>query len=145
MRGITLRTWNETPQPSLDFMLTTKITDLGEPLYQKSILGCYINFINNTVSPDTEDVYASYIFHFQYRLEVSGDFKTIATFTAGDLGFKTGNIFLKRMLGPTSIFKVNDIQLRIDAPVARGNISINDFGLIYRVYRSSSSSNLDER
>ena len=145
MREITLRTWDDTPQTTQDFSIITKMTDLGEPLYEKSILGFYINVINNTASPDNKNVYFSYNVKIEYREKDLDDFKFLWKFTGAHMEHKRGNIYLKHMLSTNGIFRVNNIQLRISSSLLKGDFGINDFGLVYREYRSASSSNLDEK
>tara|TARA_Y100001963_G_C6481900_1_gene309378 strand:+ start:33 stop:461 length:429 start_codon:yes stop_codon:yes gene_type:complete len=139
-RELTLRTWDSEPQNTQYFKLTTKLTDFASPDGYKSLLGFYINTNRKILSTD---LFANvrYSFIISYRRSTGNSWKTLAQIDSfGNQNF--GSKFHKFMF-PTPITRIRQIQLKIQAPVLKGDASINDFGLIYRKYRDSSVSSLD--
>ena len=127
-RELTLRTWDSEPQNTQYFKLTTKLTDFASPDGYKSLLGFYINTNRKILSTD---LFANvrYSFIISYRRSTGNSWKTLAQ--------------IHKFMFPTPITRIRQIQLKIQAPVLKGDASINDFGLIYRKYRDSSVSSLD--
>ena len=139
MKDIVFRKWNSSPQYTENFSLITKKSDLGEALYEKAILGFYINGVNNTSTSGPDDVDINYTVKFWYR-----DDKEEWSFLGAipqELFSVKGNYHYKTML--QTPIKVQDAQIRITGNPIRGDFRINDFGLIFRKTRTSSKTRLD--
>ena len=132
--------WDSSPKTTYDFKIVTRITTLGSPDEMKSILGFYIN--TNQKDFWTASTPTGHMMRVDYRSDTGDAWKHFASVnnSAGSRGTK----FYKYIL-PTPIKNIRQLQLKIEAQgFLKGDISINDFGLIFRKYRDTSASSLDE-
>tara|TARA_R100001163_G_C5068358_1_gene208470 strand:- start:1193 stop:1618 length:426 start_codon:yes stop_codon:yes gene_type:complete len=140
MKNASLMVWDVSPKNSYKFKLVTKITTLGSPDELKSLLGFYIN--TNQKSTWTAADPTGHMLKVSYRSDTGDTWKTI-TDTSNDNGL-VGTRFDKHIF-VTPIKNIRQVQLKIEAQgYIKGDVSINDFGLIYRKYRDTSASTLDE-
>lgn len=145
MSKLTMQSWsNSGERSSSRFKMTSKYTDLGSPDGKKSLLGVMLN-----VSIDAEST-ASFFQHFHvnvaYRTSPASGLKQLVTFSNIYNPNETnkGNFEVIKML-PAPIKNIQNIQLQIRAIALTTNMGINDFGLIFREYRSSSVVTFDEK
>lgn len=136
INAVSLKLWDENPQISRDFKFVTKFSNLGDDLYKKSILGSYINW--NSLIEDK-----NYNINVYVRKSLEDSFVLINNISASDYGFKTGSFNNTHMLMKPDIFVVDFIQIKIEGTVRNG-FDVNDFGLVFRKHRSSSSSEFNE-
>ena len=135
-----LSTWEYKGQYTENFKIVTKITNLGSPEAKKSILGLIINTIQET----TESVYT---LHIEWRGSINGRYRTLTNIsnTHDSTDGQLTNVALehRHMFAPPIVKGITRIQLRITGTIA-GDFGINDISLIYRKYRESLTSVLDE-
>ena len=133
-RMVTLRTWDSTPKNTRSLKLVTKLSDLGSADGTKTILGAYINTIMKknwaTTSPQ------GYEFALEMRTGTSQDFFQLCLFQ-NVVNLKTGTHYSEVMF-QSPVKNIHQVQLRILGNYIKGDISINDFGLIYITKRTSS-------
>lgn len=143
MADLNFKTWDTTSTWSSNFKMTSKYTDLGHPDSKKSILGVICNVSVGTES--TASSHSTYAFVVKYRTSINSNFKNLALFNNVWHSSKTnkGNVEIIKML-PTPIKDIINLQLQIKGFGIRNDFGINDFGLIFREYRSSSVVTLDE-
>ena len=120
MKNISLMTWDSSPNNTYRFKLITRITTLGSPDELKSILGFYINTNQETLWTSTTPT--GHMLKISYRTDTGNQWIAIddANNSNGTIGTREAQGFIK------------------------GDVSINDFGLLYRKYRDTSASTLDE-
>ena len=141
--GIQMKSWNENPTFSNDFLMVTKYTDLGSPDGKKSLLGIIFN-----VSVATESTVARpsiFSFAISYRKGINGRWITLGTFHNSYIVGQSnqGNVEIVKMFS-NPIKNILNLQLRIRGIGLRNDVGINDMGLIFRTYRDSSVVSLDE-
>lgn len=140
MKNASLMVWDTSPKNSYKFKLVTKITTLGSPDELKSLLGFYINTNQKTTWTSTEPT--GHMLKVSYRSDTGDTWKTI-TDTSNDNGL-VGTRFDKHIF-VNPIKNIRQVQLKIEAQgYIKGDVSINDFGLIYRKHRDTTASSLDE-
>ena len=131
-----LRLWDETPQISRNFKLVSKMVDFGDMYAKKSILGLIIN-VNQPASAGNFNII---IFG---REKEEDDFQHI-----GHVGSSSGSgpkTFHHKILPNSPIAKdIYTYQFMLLSAYIDGDVSINDFGIIYRTYRTSSTDSFDE-
>ena len=142
-QNVNVKIWDAKPSFSNRFKITTKYTDLGNPDSMKSILGVMLNLSVETES--TASSHNNYTVIIKYRTSPSGNFKTIDTFSSAynPSNVNQGNIEIVKML-PTPIKDILNLQLQIKGQYIRGDFGINDFGLIFRTYKTSNVVTLNE-
>ena len=129
-----LRRWQPVPNTSRDFKIVNKLSNLGDYLYKKNILGSYINW-----NMDREGIY--YYIDIYIREGTRKDWVLINSISASNRNFKRGSFNSTKMISDKMV--VDAIQIKLEGTV-RDGFDINDFGLIYRKQRTSSSGDLDE-
>ena len=140
MKPATLATWNDKPLETNNFEIITKVTDLGSPDGKKSLLGFYMNYYQKDAISST--FIPNHSIKIKYKTELNADFTTLCHFTASQNKFLPGNRAHKKLLA-APISNIMTVQLQIKGLI-RGEFSINDFGLIYRIHRTSSVQDHDE-
>ena len=142
--AVSLRKWNSDSSSTNDFEIITKITTLGNPTENKSILGYFLSFRQNTEA--TSSVSNSFVIQLSYRFELDKQWTTlyVTTSSLGNSAFQSGNNWNIKIILGDPIVNVKQIQLRLSSPLLRGDFNINDFGLIYRTIRDTSVSDHDE-
>ena len=140
--AISHRSWDTSPKETNSFEILTRFTDLGSMESRKSILG----FILNTTMSDTQATIPPpiYSFYIHYRISQDDNFTFLGVFelSYNELINPQGAREIKIIL-ESPIMDVHSIQLRIYGSI-RGNFGINDCGIIYRVYRDTSESSLED-
>jgi len=141
--AISLRRWNENPSRTNNFDVVTKLTTLGNPTENKSILGYFLSVRQNTAY--TRSTPNNYALTLSYRFEINESWTPLRTIenlvNTGDEGASSKSIN-EMLMYP--INNVKQIQLRLSSPMIKGDFNINDFGLIYRNIRTTSISDHDE-
>ena len=153
-KDITYKNWNYNSQNSSKAELITKLTDLDSPLYDKHLLGFYMNYIQsegNTTSLATS-VRTNSI-NILLRANTSDEFTHVGTISSGSDGNATGSFHKELRFSGSNLdishpnykeYNVNQVQIKLDAKFLSSGFSINDFGLIYRVKREISTKDHDE-
>lgn len=140
MAILTAKKWTDVPHVTRDFLLVTKLTDFDSAAGKKSILGIILNISQET---STSSPPPTYNFTFSFRDGPSSFWQVLHTFNAVYQTTASGTReTIWNLVNP--IQNVKNCQLRIKGNKIRGTLGINDFGLIYRVYRETESSSLDE-
>tara|TARA_R100000458_G_C8277763_1_gene253418 strand:+ start:4771 stop:5211 length:441 start_codon:yes stop_codon:yes gene_type:complete len=142
-KQIHLREWDDNPYPTNTFRIVTKMTNLGDDMSSKSILGFFINYFTDTYLVDESSNFSSGC-HVSvgYRSDTNTPFQALTSFSTENTGSPKGNIY-KEVLLAKQYEDIVNIQLEIKA-VVTGSFAINDFGLLFRVYNKISSTKLDE-
>ena len=135
---ISLRKWNSTPGDTSYFKLITKLTDFGAPLSLKSILGFYINYNYDKKIPTTTN---TVLIEVCYRENTSHNWTTLCNIT--DYIISSGTRNYTNHFDFIPIKHLKSIQLKLNV-ISEGGFSINDFGLIYRIYNKVSTETHDE-
>jgi len=140
---ISLKSWNTSNNHSRNFKMSSKYTDLGSPDSKKSILGVILNI--SIEDESTSSAPSVFQFSVLYRTSLNESFKTLTNFSnySGSGHSNKGAIEHIKYL-PRPLTNLSHIQLQIKGIQVRGDIGINDIGLIFRDYRSSSVVNLNE-
>ena len=132
---IKFKQWEYLSKGTDNLKITTKMTDMDNPAYDKVLLGYFFNISQNTENSITTP--AQFILNLKYRTNSGESFKLLNS-TSNILGLSNVSTIRdieKQVLFQTKIpFK--NIQLQIYCPKIRGNFSINDFGIMYRELRS---------
>ena len=137
-----LRKWSKAPQATGDFNLITKFTDLGTMDGRKSILGIVITITQDDVGTATHT--PLYRFVVRYRLSPNHRFAPLAEiFVTNNDSFNSDGIRQYRKTFLTPIRNVNNFQLQLHG-WTDGDLGINDIAIIYRKYRDTAESDLDE-
>ena len=139
--AITLRKWESEPQNTKELEVVTKISDLGNPGYIKSFLGVYISFYVG--KPWKVDDRNSYNIVMSYRQNTGEPFIPIATFLSGNYaGSSAGE--RNQTVNFEHPIPIKNIQLQLKSNYIKGDILLNDFGLIYRTKRTINATTHDE-
>ena len=102
-----------------------------------------MNLVRSTSNTSTSIADAA--FNIWYRSEPVSNFNILTSFTSSDMGDSIGNIHLEREpLRFNKDIVVDNIQLKIEGLNIKGDYAINDFGLIFRTLRSTSSKKMDD-
>ena len=148
-RTATFRQWNSHSNFTRDMSIVTKMTTLGTPDTKKDILGYYISLKQSSENTEYDNTSLSqpsrFTLDFLYRTRTDGDFIPIANI--GDV--VNENISSRKSINQKVVFAnpikgLYQIQLAIKIPLAVGEFSINDFGILYRVVRDTSTETHDE-
>mgnify|MGYP003149939101 CR=1 FL=1 len=140
MAFFTCKTWESDGLSTEKLSIITKLTDLGAPISKKSLLGCYLNItIDTDISINNR---ADYYFTIRYRTGSRGGWKWLHTFARKKPINSNNNIYVEKIF-TSSIKNISNVQLRIGGELSSG-IGLNDFGLLYRVYRDTSIETHDE-
>ena len=139
MENISFRQWDSKPKSTRKFKLVTKLTDLGSVDGTKSILGMYINV--HRQNDWTKEIPNAFTVLFEYRTSTGHTWRPLINFefTAANL---IGTQYKEKMF--TSPIRVHHIQVRLRALLLKGDVTINDFGLIFSEQRKSSPIGSDE-
>ena len=140
MINVEAHKWDSSPSPTSDFKLVTKLTDLGSPASKKSLLGLVMNVTQDTASGTPPPTYS---FNFFYREGPKRPWVHMHTFNSVYSTDQRDTVETVWIF-PEPIKNIKNVQLKVKSGMLRGNIGINDFGLLYRVYRDTSKSSLDE-
>jgi hypothetical protein len=147
MQDVTLKLWDSSSQTTEHFSLITKFTDLGEPLHRKSILGLYINyfFSDQFTTGDTHSFPTDISLSIAYRTDLSDSFANMWSIQS-NLDFQTSSAFTKKVIfNEHNIKQVDSVQFRIYSDgLYTKDFGINDFGIIFRPYRTTSTKEFDE-
>tara|TARA_R110000824_G_scaffold240151_6_gene428803 strand:- start:773 stop:1207 length:435 start_codon:yes stop_codon:yes gene_type:complete len=143
MADLNFKTWDTTSSWSSNFKMTSKYTDLGSPDTKKSILGVVCNISIGTESSASS--HSTFNFVIKYRTSVNSSFKNLMLFNNVWHSSKTNknSIEIVKLLN-RPIKDIINLQLQIKGFGIRNDFGINDFGLIFREYRSSNIVSLDE-
>ena len=147
MATVSLRQWDYESSLTENFLLQTKLTTLGTPDTMKTILGYFVNIRQNTsYSVSTP---SSFILSFDYRTNLTEQFKELHGFnnitnTNPNETLETKKSINKIVLFSEPIKNILQIQLRLKSPFIQGDFNVNDFGLLYRVVRDTSTSTHDD-
>ena len=148
MANVYLREWDSNPQISENLTIETKLSDLGNPVYKKNILGYILSISQQTkYQTTTPGIFAFYSIDLFFRTKQGpGN----PWFNLGNVSnvinanqFNTQGDYNKPVMLGTSI-PVQNVQLKIKSIKMQGDIRINDFGLIYREIKSVSVEEHDE-
>tara|TARA_Y100001973_G_C5206918_1_gene342141 strand:- start:2020 stop:2454 length:435 start_codon:yes stop_codon:yes gene_type:complete len=139
--AISLRKWDSTPQNTKELEIVTKISDLGNPGLVKSFLGVYVSFYVG--KPWTLDNQNAYNFSISYRQNTGKPFIPVAHFISGNYSGTSQGERNERIHFESPI-PVKNIQLQLKSVYLKGDVLINDFGLMYRTKRTISSTTHDE-
>ena len=144
MKSTTLRVWNPSPQNTDEFELVTKLTDLGTPVGGKHLIGFYVNMVLK--DRWTVDSTYGFVLRIEYRQSEQTLWNSIAlmsnVMSSPTTSSTTPSYFIKYLNHP--IKGLRHIQLRLKGVYMRGDLGINDFGLIYRTTREITASTLEE-
>jgi hypothetical protein len=146
-RPVTLRLWNNNPQPTGNFKVTTKMTTLGTSDTLKSIMGYYISLRQEHESnlDDTYEGSATFRVTFGYRTDINHPFTILDSIgNIYAIGSSSKSNIDKIITFDEPIQDILKVQLQVRSVTMNGKFSINDFGLLYRTVRSSSSETHDE-
>jgi len=142
-RNISLRKWDYTPNNSRNIVLETKISDLGNPIHKKSILGYFFSIAQGTNHTDSTPAF--YSFQLSYRTSLNKDYIMLGNASSVINGADATKKSLNKVVNfSTPIKDILQIQLKVTCILAQGDFSINDFGIMYRDIRSSSVEKHDE-
>ena len=139
--GLSLRKWDSSPKNTSDFEMITKFTDLGSMDGKKSVLGIILNVSNKnvpTLSPP-----AMHQFKIYWRKHPDEGWNYFCEFGLAYDGTNdySGQRVIRKMSKPP-IKNISNIQFRIKGNI-RGDFGINDLGVLYRTYRDTSESELN--
>tara|TARA_R110002012_G_C11357744_1_gene580450 strand:- start:218 stop:646 length:429 start_codon:yes stop_codon:yes gene_type:complete len=141
MRWTTLKKWDKTPVRSNDFNLVTKFTDLGTMDGQKSILGIIVTITQDTLSTNTDVVYRLTV---RYRISPNHQFQSLGELLVTNTdGYNPQGVRQYRLMLENPIKNIHNFQLQIHGLVD-GDLGINDIAIVYRKYRDTAESDLDE-
>jgi hypothetical protein len=146
MQDVTLKLWDSSSQTTEHFSLITKFTDLGEPLHKKSILGVYINyfFSDQFTTGETHEFSTHYSLKIAYRTDLSSSF-TYLSGIASNLNNQTSSTFTHKYMIPIGGIAVDNVQFKVYSDsISSKDFGINDFGIIFRPYRTTSTKEFDE-
>ena len=135
---LNIKTWNNSSSFTSNFKMTSKYTDLGKPDSKKSILGVMLNL--SVKEESTTASHNTYNVVVKYRTSVTGDYNILGIFRNiySPTNSNKGNQEIIEIL-PVPIKNILNIQLQIRGHSIRGDFGINDFGLIFREYRTGSN------
>ena len=123
--------------------MTGKYTDLGSPDGKKSILGVILNI--SVENESTTSAPSTFAFTINYRTSLNSNFRKLVNFTNYTASSHSNKGAIEHVSYlPKPITNISNIQLQIKGLSLRGDIGINDIGLIFRDYRTSSVVNLNE-
>ena len=140
--AIHMKTWNNSDTNSNNIKLVTKYTDLGRSDGKKSLLGIILNVAVPRES--TANEHSTFHITVEARTGIYNPYFHLATFENVYVSGQSnqGN-FNHIKLFHTPFRDIEFIQLKIHGTGAR-DFGINDLSLIYRKYRQSNSTSLDE-
>tara|TARA_R110002012_G_scaffold291891_1_gene486586 strand:- start:23579 stop:24031 length:453 start_codon:yes stop_codon:yes gene_type:complete len=145
--GTILRSWDSESYNTENFILTTKFTDLGSPDTFKKVYGFYCNIsFDPLVKPDGP-IY--YNFTLCYRKYPKDEWRYLGDIAGGG-NAENGVFNLGEALNTTkklesgNYFNVKNIQLQLKGTAVSGGFGVNDFGIIYRSIRETSTEEHDE-
>tara|TARA_Y100001973_G_C5163648_1_gene314862 strand:- start:303 stop:764 length:462 start_codon:yes stop_codon:yes gene_type:complete len=146
-----LMTWDSSPAETNSFKLITKLTDFGSPDGNKSITGFYINLnIHNSKYEYGVDYtnnspiykFSGLSLTFSYRQSTGHQWLPLSSILSDNLTYGTK---FHSITFTSPIKGIRTAQIKIEAQgYVKGDISINDLGLIYKKHTDRASSNLDE-
>ena len=144
MSIISLRQWNHEPHETQNFSIETKITTLGTPDTMKTILGYFLNIRQNTVSTNLNPAF--FTIQLSYRTSLNNNYVSLGELSniLGGNSTNTDRSIEKIVKFSSPIKNVRQIQLKLEAPLLQGDININDFGIMYRTVRDSSTNKHDD-
>ena len=154
MQYVTLREWDDAPQFTSQFKLVTKLTDLGSPLGSKSVSGFYINMITKHMSDTNSLTPYGFNMVISYRQKETDNwihlcsFNHIISYYVSDAAStqarqNPGQFHFERKFD-NPIGNIKHIQLQVEGKYMRGDMGINDFGLVYRTKRETSVTKLED-
>lgn len=142
-KRIKLKEWDYTSKGTDNLSLTTKLTDMGNPMYDKVLLGYFYNITQKQEQTSTES--AAFTFNIYYRINEKDSFALLAS-SSNIIGVESSKT--TRLINKTVPFSIRkefkSIQLKIRCPQIRGNFLINDFGIMYREVRKISVEEQDD-
>ena len=134
-KAAVLRTWDETPHTTRNFVLETKIIDFGNLYSNKSIIGVGMNLTQAT----TTGISAIFI---DYRRDVTEEYIPLETFISTNVVSDNPKSFRCMLSNP--IRDIKTVQLRINSPYSSAGFGITDLELFYRTYRDVDTNRFDE-
>lgn len=155
-KGLVLRQWDETPINEGKVVLVTKFTDLGTPDSEKIVFGWYFNISLDTkkvtttsLNPNSYIAYnSSYEFKLSYRDAPLDNWKHLVTISnylhSANLGWSQPLKQFGYFENYGGNFRVINLQLKIESSLVGTGFGLNDFGIMYRNYRTSTIEKHDE-
>jgi hypothetical protein len=144
MSVISLRQWNHKPHESRNFSIETKLTTLGTVDTTKTITGYFISIRQNTLNTNLSPAF--FQFELLYRTSMNYEYTSLGSINniLGDLYTQTDKSFEKIIKFTKPIEGVKQVQLKLVSSLLQGDVNVNDFGIMYRTVRDSSTNKHDD-
>ena len=138
-----LKEWDYLSKGTDNLKITTKLSDMDNPLYNKILLGYFYNITQTTES--SSDTPGQFIINLRFRENEQYSFRLLSS-SNNILGQShiSNNLNVNRTVSFGHRIEFKTIQLQIFCPKIRGKFLINDFGIMYREVRNISIEKHDD-
>tara|TARA_R110000824_G_scaffold110418_1_gene258388 strand:+ start:6898 stop:10989 length:4092 start_codon:yes stop_codon:yes gene_type:complete len=124
--------WDYTGQTTEDFVIVTKVTDLGDPRSYKSILGLIVNCVQSSAN-------STYTLQVEWREGPGKDWASLDTITNVATANTIAALNHQHIFNPIAVKGIRTVQLRFTGNI-EGDFGINDISLVFRKYKTDNIS-----